>query len=1012
MNNNPNNIPENNNPQAREEVVYSTLSGTPERKPKKRKKSMLKSQLRTLIVLGAAIVVLAVGVALAAYFIGDGDGIVDTFTESKTDAQNGKINYTYQSRIDGDGFVITDEEGNPIKSYYVDTNGNPTDVVAADSTLVYETEIGSLLRLTSNGTITYFAIVDYNGDYIGGETGCRVLLFPNTDQENIANIKIHNYSGKDGAAVDFDVVGLDTDGDGETDHFQVKGFEKATINQLVSAAMCSYGGYTLTQKKLSLDVMASLDLEHAEDEDYEPLLDAEGNIRFSEYGLDAESAAYYEITTIQGKTHRVYIGSKSPNGDTYYIRYYDSEEGHRNAVYRIADDPGISTALGVQMSRTLLFLSQPENLVYAQINAPTTMTTYLMAESFKTYFRDPSNELADSEGYRKVIDFSYTDLEIRNYTMDQTRPYILNDKSLLAGYMLNSDKVNTALQNLYDISSILSNDYGTTAVKNYVTVKKLVPDVMSGATPVPNPNNFSSLENYKAAFVRYSESVEQTINKAVKENDDLWQMLDLYGLAEPAYKLCYDSTSYVASNLRIPTAFNCIWISELTKDNTYYIWAPMYQQIVEIGYQYFTMLNWDSFDWVTEDVMDISINYLDSIRITGKDKNGNVQDILFDVDSSFNLSWGSGFVSSYAAPYNEFISSSTFSITAGIDYLGNKTLDLKSTIKYTVQAVNTETGETEDQTLTLSPSLLQTVNLGVIKTYCEYITSDNPDEFKANLSSDMLLNLEKYEESKPQHASTTESVALRHLITDRAAITAGNHLLPEQTYVVTIYYDRETKTLSITAGQSGQAAPLVYDEKVFDNYMLLMVKNNGAADKDKIAAITDEDRERVADLYSSITGLTSSQDRLRVTVFDANGNQVSSNVYIYDSLNEEAEGTKHIKAFKKFYQTMLYASYAGYASEADTIGGKKLTLEDMETYQAMGDICDLKIDMQLSLDGERYVYRMYNYSVTRSYITVETNETNGGEGMFYLMLTRVEKFLSDAVRASQGDTTIEGDGIY
>ncbi len=1010
MNNNPNNIPEN-KPQAQEEVVYSTLSGTPERKPKKRKRSMLKSQLRTLIVLGAAIVVLAVGVGLAAYFIGDGDGIIDTFTESKTDAQNGKVNYTYHSRVDGKGFTVTDEEGNPIKSYLVDENGNPTEVNDSKATLVYETAIGSLLRLTSDGRITYYAIVDYNGEYTGGDTSCRVLAFPNIDQEHIKNIKIHNYSGKDGAAVDFDIVGIDTDGDGEIDNFQVKGFEKATINQLISAAMCSYGGYTLTMKKLSIDFMESYDKEHAGEEGYEPLLDADKNIRFEEYGLDAESAAYYEITTTAGKTHRIYIGSKSPNGDSYYIRYYDPEEGDRNAVYRIADDPGISSALGVEMSRSSLFLSQPESLVYAQINYPTTMTTYLMAESFKSYFRDPASSLADDDGYRKVIDFSYTDLEVRNYTIDQTRPYILNDKSLLAGYMLNSDKVNTALQDLYDISTILSNDYGTSAVKHYVSVKKLVPDVMSGAAARPNPNNYSSLENYKAAFARYAESVEKTISKAVKENDEVWQILELYGLAEPAYKLSYDSTSYVASNLRMPTEFNCIWISELTKDNTYFVWAPMYQQIVEIGYQYFTMLNWDSFDWVTDDVMDISINYLDSIRVTGTDKDGTFRDILYEVDSSFGLSWSTGFVSSYAAPYNEFVTSSSFGITAGIDYLGNKTLALKGTIKYVVQAVNTETGETQDQTMTLSPDLLD-VDLGVIKTYCQYVTAQDPEAFFASLSSEMQQRITTYSGSNPKVAVSAASVVVRHAISDRNALASGNHLLPEQTYIVTITYDRATENLTVTAGQSGQAAPLIYDERVFDNYMLLMVKNNGEGDKDKIAAITEEDRTRVAELYTAVNGLTSSQDRLRVTFFDADGKEISSNIYIYDSNNAESEGTIHIKAFKKFYQTLLYSSYAGFADEAETVGGKKLTLEEMEAYQAAGDACDLKIDLRLSLDGDKYVYRMYNYSATKSYITVETNETNGGEGMFYLLLTRVEKFLSDAVRASQGDTTIEGDGVY
>ncbi len=1005
MNNNPNNTPEN-KPLAGEEKVYSTLSAPPERRQKKRRRSLLKSQLRTLIVLGAAIVVLGVGVGLASYFISQGDIIVDTFTESKTDAENGKVNYTYQSRADGNGFVITDTNGEPLKSYLIDENGNPTTINDSKSTLVYETEIGSLLRLKSDGKITYYAVVDYNGEYVGGDTGFRVLIFPNTEQSQIANIKVHNHSGKDGADVDFDVVGVDTNGDGKTDKFQIKGYEKATINNLISAALSSYSGYTLTMKKLSIDFMENYDKEHADDESYEPLLDADKNIRFEEYGLDAESASYYELTTRAGKVYRIYIGSKSPNGDSYYIRYYDEEEGDRNAVYRLADDAGLSAAIGVTVNRTSLFLSQPETLVYAQVNTPSSMTTSLMAESFKTYFYDPSSSLADDEGYRKVIDFSYTDLDERNFTIEQTRPYILNDKSLLSGYMLNFTKINTALQNLYDISTILSSDYGTSAVKNYVSVKKLVPNVLSGAEPRPSAASFSSAENYRAAFARYAESVEKAINEAVKENDELWQLLDMYGLADPAYKLTYDSTDYSASNILLPTEFNCIWVSKLTSNNTYYIWAPMYQQIVEIGYQYFTMLNWDSFDWVTNEVTDISINYLDSIRVTGKDTNGQLQDILFEIDNSFTLTWSTGFVAAYSAPYSGVVTGSTFNVTAGIDYLGNKTLTLQSAVKYTVQAKNTETGELQEQTMTLNTELLNGIDLEVIKTYCRYITASDPNEFFASLSSEMQARLNQYASSSPKVAISPSAVQVRHTISDRDAIVDGGHLLPEKTYIITITYDRSSEDLTVTAGQSGQAAPLVYDEKAFENYILLNIKNNGEGDKDKLAAITEEDRSRVEDLYSSITGLSSSQDRLRITVFGADGKEISSKIYT------AADGKDYIEAFRLFYQTILYSSYAGYADEAETVGGKKLTVEDMEAYQAMGDLCDLKIEMRLAFNDQKYVYRMYNYSATKSYITVETNETDGGKGMFYLLLTRVEKFVSDAVRASQGDTTIKGDGIY
>lgn len=1000
----------NNTPEARQNApVYSTLSTPPERKARRSKGSSLGRQLKTLIILGATIVVLAIGVGVAALIIAaNADGIIDTFTESRTDAESGKVTYVYHSRVGNGGYIITNENGEELQSYYVDADGNRVASAGSDSTLVFETAIGSLLRLTGDGQISYYALVDYNGEYVGGDTECRVLVFPNVDKSKIGSIKIFNRSGENGAAVEFDVVGLDTDGDGKNDHFQIKGYERSTINQLVMSALASYSGYTITLKKLSIDFMEAYDLEHADEEGYVPLLDENKNIRFSEYGLDEESASYYEITTLDGEKHRLYIGSESSNGGSYYVRYYSESEGHRNAVYRIADDPGVSTALGVDLSRDALFLSRPETLVYPQINYPTNETTFLMAESFKTYFLDKSSE----SGYRKVIDFSYIDLEGRNYTIDQVRPYALNDKSVLAGYILDADKVSTALDQLYDISSLLSADYTPSAVHNYVSVVKLLENVLSGAQARPSPASFSSEERYLEAFDKYAASVEATISEELAKNGALYQLLDSYGLAEPKYKFSYYTTAYAYSNVRLPIEFNCVWVSELTENNTYFVWSPMYQQILEIGYQYLTFINWDSFDWVTDDVTDISINFIDSIRVTGKDQLGKLQDILFELDNSYDISWSSGFIPSYTRPFSDLIKSSKFNVVGGLGYDGKKTLTLQAVVEYTVELRNPQTGESSKQTNSLKATLLSNIDLEVVKTYCRWVCAASPSEFYASLSSEMQQSLEAYASSNPSVKKGADRVEVTHTVSDAYAIAAGNHYLEAKNYTVTISYDRDTENLSVTAGQQGQPAPLIYDERVFDNYILLNIKNDPEKDAEIFAGLTDEDLDRVADFYYSISGITSIQSRLRVTVFDEGGRTVSSNVYLLDKNNSSAEGSVYISAFRKFYQTILFSNYAGFADEAETIGGSKLTVEQMEAYQAAGDNCDLKIDVRLTTNDTKYVYRMYNYSAVKTYITVEANETNGGEGLFYINRTRCEKFLSDAVRASLGDDSIEGDQIY
>ena len=68
-------------------INETTVADTPK---KRRKKSLYKAQLRMLVILGVLIVLLGVGIGLTAYFFSDADGVIDTFTESKTDKEHGK----------------------------------------------------------------------------------------------------------------------------------------------------------------------------------------------------------------------------------------------------------------------------------------------------------------------------------------------------------------------------------------------------------------------------------------------------------------------------------------------------------------------------------------------------------------------------------------------------------------------------------------------------------------------------------------------------------------------------------------------------------------------------------------------------------------------------------------------------------------------------------------------------------------------------------------------------------
>ncbi len=130
-------------------------------------------------------------------------------------------------------------------------------------------------------------------------------------------------------------------------------------------------------------------------------------------------------------------------------------------------------------------------------------------------------------------------------------------------------------------------------------------------------------------------------------------------------------------------------------------------------------------------------------------------------------------------------------------------------------------------------------------------------------------------------------------------------------------------------------------------------------------------------------------------VLDNTGSEVGKSENLIVSAYVNGEKTIVDNAiFRKFYQTLLYASFRG---EAD------LTEEQMKEYQDSGDtgtqfvmtvktIDDFKTD-KVNVD----VYRSYIYSSRRAYVTIN------GNGSFYMLKTMGEKITADVMRVINGE---------
>lgn len=218
---------------------FTTL-GAPEIPAAKRKKSRAKSQKIFIAVIITVIVLLAVGVGVASALIAKNNVYIDSFSESKTSATGEKTTYTYRSKKTDDGIIVVDDGDAPLEVAYAAADGTLSDTPANGKTIVFVTKIGSLLTLTTAGKISYFAKVDYNGEAIGGDAGDRILVFPRVKSEDIEKVSVYNENGgytllyNNGSPL-------------------LEGYEGANVDRSVAALLFSLSGYSLTQKKLSID---------------------------------------------------------------------------------------------------------------------------------------------------------------------------------------------------------------------------------------------------------------------------------------------------------------------------------------------------------------------------------------------------------------------------------------------------------------------------------------------------------------------------------------------------------------------------------------------------------------------------------------------------------------------------------------------------------------------------------------------------------------------------------------
>ena len=399
-----------------------------------KKRSMLARQRLAVIVISVALLLLVASVFAVNYLIGifvfpDSDG-----TQYLIKKIDGEYALCHKS---GDVLDVSDD------GYYITSLGTEVkiDPDTGSYTVMLRVDVEGTEEISYGQSILIFKQLTYD-------------ISSTSDQTRlIKSIEVHNEYG----SYTFERV--------KNNIFDLKGYEGVPYNTQSFAQLAVSCGYTVSSVRLE-----------------SPLLLPDGSIDYAEYGLASEKRtktetdkygneiaveydyepSFYVITTMSGDVHKVYIGDMTVTGTGYYAKY----EG-RDKIY-VLSSSGFKD----------LVLGKVEKFITPQIVSATKQNTYFDVRDFviydkidhqgiiddieKDYGRDDGEEKVElteeeinklysqylEKNSHKVCHFDYESTVSRSGTIYAYTPYV-SKLEYDQGYQLNSQTVDTVLYALY-----------------------------------------------------------------------------------------------------------------------------------------------------------------------------------------------------------------------------------------------------------------------------------------------------------------------------------------------------------------------------------------------------------------------------------------------------------------------------------------------------------------------------------------------------------------------------------
>lgn len=510
---------------------------------------------------------------------------------------------------------------------YVDVDGTVYDIVKVNDVYVlcyengeqvykteegyYQTKASTLLSLDpTSGQYAVYAIVDtYDTEeqYAQNFLLYGKMTYDSSSQKDksklIKKIEVFNSNG----SYSFERV--------KGNNFALKEYEDLShdVNKFSSLAFTcgtAFASMRLENPKMSNGSIDMCEYGLAEEVRTRTETDDEENEIQVEYNY---VPAYYIVTAENGDWHKIVVGDATVTGSGRYALYAGGETFDANGkktvwearekVYIIDNS---TNPLGYSGMEDVL-LGRIEDLLTPMLVYPMNQNNYFDVHNFKIYQNIDYGKIHEAleekygnideidgveideeefyefydkvfeENSKKMCDFSYQELDLRQGTLNDHKPYA-SHLEYAAGYTINSDNIDTVLYSIY--------------ATEFLSIEKLSPD-------------------------------DET--------------LDAYGLDEAAYIVSYyfktkddkGETVYIENSFKV---------SEKNEDGVFYAYSEAYDMIVGVSESSFDFLEWEEKEWYYTNYIHLNIGHLSSITIESPKGNYSFE---IDDSASSMLSYSS-----------------------------------------------------------------------------------------------------------------------------------------------------------------------------------------------------------------------------------------------------------------------------------------------------------------------------------------------------------------------------------